>query len=211
MRITFASMKGGVSKTTSAIHLAAHLASQGRTLLVDGDPNQSASRWAERNKAGFPFTVMGINKAISQARHYEHLVMDTKARPDLDELRDLAEGCDLLIIPTTPDALAIEGMMLTVQALRKIGAENFRILLAVVPPEPIPEGRQARADLERAGIPLFARSIRKTIAFQRAAAEGLTVEDVRSPLSHAAYRDYEQVFAEMIHRAVDLRSRYAAV
>lgn len=51
MIITTASFKGGVAKTTTAIHLAAYLQTKGQTLLIDGDPNRSATRWAERGIA----------------------------------------------------------------------------------------------------------------------------------------------------------------
>ena len=55
MIITVASFKGGQAKTTSAVHLAAFFARQGTTLLIDGDPNRSASSWAKRkvNRPGF--------------------------------------------------------------------------------------------------------------------------------------------------------------
>ena len=42
MIITVASFKGGVGKTTTAVHLAAFLNESSPALLIDGDPNRSA-------------------------------------------------------------------------------------------------------------------------------------------------------------------------
>ncbi len=66
MRVTVANFKGGVGKTTTAIHLAAFLAEQGETLLLDGDPNRSASAWARKGQ--LPFTVADINQAKDMVR-----------------------------------------------------------------------------------------------------------------------------------------------
>ena len=52
-----------VGKTTAAIHLAAFLAKQGKTLLLDGDLNRSASAWARKGQ--LPFTVADIGVANS--------------------------------------------------------------------------------------------------------------------------------------------------
>ena len=51
MILTVASFKGGVGKTTSAIHFAAYLQQQAPTLLIDGDPNRSATTWARACRA----------------------------------------------------------------------------------------------------------------------------------------------------------------
>jgi len=195
MIITLASMKGGVAKTTSAIHLAALFAASEPTALIDADPNQSASRWAARGS--LPFPVIGVYKAASEARKFTHLVMDTKARPESDELRDLSEGCDLLVVPTTPDTLALEGTMLTLEALDKLGAKNYRVLLTIVPPDPVPEGKEARKALLEASIPVFRRSIRRLIAFQRAVADGVTIDCVRDPRASLGALDYEYVVGEI--------------
>ena len=50
MIITVASYKGGVGKTTTAVHIATYLGKLSPTLLVDGDPNRSASGWAKRGE-----------------------------------------------------------------------------------------------------------------------------------------------------------------
>jgi Mrp family chromosome partitioning ATPase len=59
--ITVASFKGGVGKTTTAIHLAGYLQGKGPTLLVDGDSNRSAIQWSAGGR--LPFTVADEMKA----------------------------------------------------------------------------------------------------------------------------------------------------
>ncbi|NCR19934.1 MAG: ParA family protein [Microcystis aeruginosa LL13-03] len=48
--ITVTGYKGGVGKSTTAVHIATYFSDRGRTVLVDGDPNRTALGWAERGR-----------------------------------------------------------------------------------------------------------------------------------------------------------------
>jgi chromosome partitioning protein len=103
MRIVLTSMKGGVGKTTTAIHLAAWLAQRGETLLIDADPVEGALSWADAET--LPFTIS--NELGAKPKDYEHVVVDTRGQPDAKSLRTFAGKADLVIIPTTPSQLSL--------------------------------------------------------------------------------------------------------
>ena len=196
MIITVASFKGGQAKTTTAVHIAAYFAQQKPTLLIDGDPNRSATGWAKRK--GLPFKVCDERQAARFSREYEHVIIDTQARPTAEDLRALAEGCDFLIIPCTPDALSLDALFLIVDALENIGSERFRVLLTIIPPKPSKDGEEAKAMLEEAKLPVFKTGIRRFVAFQKAALQGTPVYEVNDPNSQEGWQDYVQVGEELL-------------
>ena len=195
MIVTIASFKGGVGKTTTAVHLAAYLANLSCTLLIDGDPNRSATRWATRG--GLPFMVIDERQAAKYARKADHIVIDTQARPEQEDLEALADGCDLLILPCTPDALALDAMMLTVKALHQLGNDRYQILLTMIPPKPSKDGEEARLMLTDAGLPVLKSSIRRYTAFKKAALEGTLVSGVTDKKARIAWSDYHSLGKEI--------------
>jgi len=198
--ITVASYKGGVGKTTTAVHLAAYLQTLVPTLLLDGDDTRNATSWNQRG-AGFPFKVADEVQAARLARDYEHTVIDTGQRPKQIDLKALSEGCDLLVIPTVPASLDTDGLVLTLEALHKIGADRFKVLLTKVPPAPEPEGPELRAELEAQKLPLFAADIPRLKAFEKAAATGVTVNHVADPRAQRAWKAYVAVGKEVLKYA----------
>jgi chromosome partitioning protein len=194
--LTVASFKGGVGKTTTAVHLAAFLQNHGTTLLVDGDPNRSASEWAKRGSLFY--RVVDERQAARYSRESDHIVIDTPARPTQEDLQALAEGCDLLIIPTTPDALALSALMQTIAALRSLGANQYRILLTALPPRPSRDGEDARRALIEMGLPLFESGIPRLVAFQRAAEKGVPVCEITDARAKTGWDAYCAVGEELL-------------
>lgn len=183
--LTVTGYKGGISKSTTAIHIATFFSDLGKTILVDSDPNRTALAWSSRGS--LPFTVADERQAMKLISGNDFVVIDTPARPNSDDLKELAKGCDLLILPTIPDVVSLEPMLKTASDL---GAANYRALLVIVPPSPSKEGAAIRSELVDNGIPVFKTMIRRAAGFQKAAFEGVPIRDVSSSKARVAWLDY---------------------
>jgi chromosome partitioning protein len=196
MIVTVASYKGGVGKTTTAVHLAGYFQEKAPTVLIDGDPNRSATGWARRGE--LPFKVVDERHAVKESRNFEHVVIDTEARTEGSDLKALAEGCDLMVIPCTPDTMSIEALVLTIEALRGLGTDRYKILLTVIPPRPNRNGEEARAALKAAGFPLFQFGIPRYIAFQDAATAGTLVHQLKKEGAKEGGEAYAAIGREIL-------------
>lgn len=199
MIVTVASYKGGVGKTTTAIHVAAYLQALAPTLLLDADKTRNALGWAEAGE-GLPFKTAPVSQATKLVPSYAkgHVVLDTGQRLEGADLREAVEGCDLLVIPASPGSLDTYSLIQTIQALRQLGADKYRVLLTKVPPPPEREALHLRELLLAQKVPLFTAEIPRLKAFEKSAASGMVVSQVDDRNAGRAWDAYAAVGKEIL-------------
>jgi len=111
MIVALLNQKGGVGKTTLALHLAGAWARQGRRVtVIDADPQGSALDWSEqraKEKAPRLFGVLGLardtlhREAPEIARHADHVIIDGPPRI-AGLMRSALLAADVLLIPAQP-------------------------------------------------------------------------------------------------------------
>jgi chromosome partitioning protein len=200
MIITIAQHKGGVGKTTTAVHIASYLNLKAPTVLIDHDPKRNAIAWVMRGGDKMGLKAAPGTQGVMLASKYEYMVNDTKAREDGGDLADLAEGCDLLIIPVEPGTMEYETTLEFVETLRKRGVDptRYRVLITKVPPHQARDGDMLYEALTANNIPVFKNRIRLLKAFRKAVESGLPVYAVKYPLAEEAWNDYQRVCEEIL-------------
>ena len=173
MFITVCGQKGGVAKTCTSIHLASVWLSEGKKVcIVDADKNRSALAYASRGN--LPFPVFPVSSAAKASRSSEIVITDGQASSDQEELKHLAYGSDLVILPTTAKARSVE---LTVELANLLSnlKVNHAVVIVKVDFRQQKAAQQAKAALENFGLYVFDTFIPLLSAFDKAEASGNAV------------------------------------
>jgi len=171
--ITVCGQKGGVAKTCTSIHLASVWHSEEKKVcVVDADKNRSALAYASRGN--LPFPVFPVSSAAKASRSSEIVITDGQASSDEEELKHLAYGSDLVILPTTAKARSVE---LTVELSNLLSnlKVNHAVVIVKVDFRQQKAAQQAKAALENFGLYVFDTFIPLLSAFDKAEASGNAV------------------------------------
>lgn len=118
--------KGGVSKSTTSIHLAYWLAvkKKKKVLLVDADSQKSSSQWIDGMDQQIPVSILQSPDEILEqlpdlSSNYEYVIVDGPASLS-EATRAILFRCDVAVIPTQPTGVdlrsASDAMRLVKQA-----------------------------------------------------------------------------------------------
>jgi chromosome partitioning protein len=193
--ISFASSKGGVGKSTSAVLLATELTGRGSTVtVVDADPNQPVTRWSRKPGKPEKLTVVSgvteetlIDAIDTAARKTAFVVVDLEGTASLMVAQAMSRA-DLVIIPTKGSELdAIEA----IKVIKFIGRQEkaykrpirFAVLFTQTNPAVRPRTlRSLEADMLKQGIPVLRTALHERDAFRAIFSFGGTLSGLNPEL-----------------------------
>ena len=140
--IAIVSQKGGAGKTTLALHLAAAAELAGTaSLVIDTDPQATASGWAEWRQHHPPAVIdsapprIAAKVAAAKDQGAGFIVIDTPPHADAAASRAV-EVADLVLIPCRPSAFDLAAVRTTIRLIELLGKPAFVVFTAGPPHAP---------------------------------------------------------------------------
>ena len=136
MKLTVANLKGGAGKTTTAVYLANALSTQGRTLLIDADPQGSALSWSE-TAGDFPLPVVAapvrdLHRRVPQlSEGYAHVVIDTPPG-ELAITRSAMRAADVILLPIPPSVMDLDRLRPTLEVLAELEGLHDPVMVCLL-------------------------------------------------------------------------------
>jgi chromosome partitioning protein len=178
--IAIISQKGGAGKTTLAVHLASAAAACHVTLLVDTDPQATASRWGEWRGGGDPEVIdcgapSLLQGKLIKARELGAQRAGIDTPPHADAMaRQAAKLADLILVPCRPKAFDLAAIETTAELVRASQKPAFVVLMAG-PPKASLIYREAADLIEGSfGLSIAPFKLPERAAFHHSTAKGDT-------------------------------------
>jgi chromosome partitioning protein len=199
--ISLVNQKGGCGKTTVSMHLAGALARRNggmKVLVVDADPQGTATRWAASANDDEPFAAPVVGLAVANTKvhreiqkfvnDYDFIVIDCP--PSAESLVPqsallITDVALVPIIPSPPDLWAAIGIKKTIEGAQVVNEElKTRLVINQLQPNTV-LGREALAILPEFGIDLAKSSLAFRQVYRQCAAFGQTVHNIGSKAKDA--------------------------
>lgn len=192
--ITVCNQKGGSGKTTVSMQVAASLSRRGhKVLVVDADPQGTATRWAAsaQDESPFPTPVVGLSAAGAKVHRevakfvdlYDFIVIDCPPAADSPVPQSALLISDLALVPLVPSPLdlwASVGIREVIANLSDINDSlQARLLLNQAQPNQTLT-REALEVLPAFGIPLCRTQWRQRAAYRQSAVFGQSVHSLNN-------------------------------
>lgn len=144
LTIAIISQKGGAGKTTLAIHLAAAAAASSYvSLIIDTDPQATASRWSQWRDGREPEVIdcgapslLATKLSKAEELGADLAVIDTPPHADA-MARQAAKLADLILIPCRPKAFDLAAIEATAELVSGSRKPAFVVFTAGPPRAPL--------------------------------------------------------------------------
>jgi len=188
--ISIISQKGGAGKTTLAIHLAGAAIGAGlSTLILDADPQATASQWNQWRGGAEPEVVdcaspTLLPRKVKQAADLgaDLVIIDTPPHADI-MAREACKIADLILIPCRPQAFDLSAVETTAELVRAAGKPAF-VLFMGGPQRAPTTYRDARElieggkGVEGMGVPVASVMLTLRAIYHHSTAQGRTAMEV---------------------------------
>lgn len=204
--IAITNQKGGAGKTTVAMNLAAGLARRAPVVVVDLDPQSSATQWAAAGTKAFPATVKQLRVGAAlpdlrkEFRAFDYIVLDCPPSVDARAATFALQTCDIALIPVLPSPVDLWASLRLPQEIDEARkrCSNLRAFLLL-------NQIEARSALSAAmqealaefGLPVLQTSVRRRSIYKTAALEGISVFQMGAR-GQAAAAEIEAIIQEVV-------------
>jgi chromosome partitioning protein len=180
--IALVNQKGGVGKTTLALHLAtAFAAARRNTLVLDLDPQASAAEWKDARVAETP-PVMAVPaarlaKVLEEAKKIgtEVLILDTAPHSEGTALT-AARSADLILVPCQPSIMDLRALRKTAELLQHVKKPTYAVLNGVAPQGTVAD-EAAKAIAEEYKLAVAPIRLGDRVAYNRCLISGETAQE----------------------------------
>ena len=201
--VTVANGKGGVGKSTTTVNLAGILGERMRVLVVDSDPQESATWWMERSEGVEPVEVVQETDPemlgrVREVGGYDVVLVDTRPALRAQALGAVIGASDYVILPSPASPMDVVALIETIRQEVRPSGVRHRVLLTRVDARSKGEAEEARRALAAAGIPVFDNLVREYKAHRTASLLGIPISRLGLRRGRNAADDYRRVADEVL-------------
>jgi chromosome partitioning protein len=197
--------KGGAGKTTLSVNLAAGLARQTTTAVVDADPQGSAYQWSAFYESENTIPVYRATEDLNDMarqllEEYQYLIFDCPPSVHAPQTKSVLEFGDTAVIPVQPSPVDLWATIHIEEAVTSAREVNpaLRALLVINQLEiRTTLSRLVREALSEISLPVADTALRRRAIYRNSALEGKSIFDMGRRGEDAA-EELKQLIQEII-------------
>jgi chromosome partitioning protein len=197
--------KGGAGKTTLSVNLAAGLARQTTTAVVDADPQGSAYQWSAFYESENTIPVYQATEDLNDMarqllEEYQYVIFDCPPSVHAPQTKSVLEFGDTAVIPVQPSPVDLWATIHIEEAVTSAREVNpaLRALLVINQLEiRTTLSRLVREALSEISLPVADTALRRRAIYRNSALEGKSIFDMGRRGEDAA-EELKQLIQEII-------------